>query len=402
MSLTKGGSVDRYSVNGQICVTNQGTGPTRNLAISETVQGLAARGKYTTVATAAVNVSGHPVLAAGETNCYPYDIAFIPTAGASYRNQATVSALVPPDRKLKSFISTRTFAFPASPASIHGSVTVTDSNSSQWTFTDTGSQSYPQEFTDAGTFTNTAIIVETGQLASATVAVTQSAFCETVWDAVAYWCFDDQVSPTADGAGDHDATLIGALFNSEEVAPTSNVAALSLDGINDYAGIPDSDPTSNLDGLPALTVAAWVRPDTINVDQSVVMKYNSNVSLPSYYLMLRSGSQFELGVSGTTGTSETTSLSGGIQAGVWTHIVGVWRSSGGVTLFLNGVQVATRTLGTFPIALRDTTTPVNIGALEAISDGSRPFFYDGLIDEVYIFGRALSGTEIADLAAGTW
>lgn len=41
---------------------------------------------------------------------------------------------------------------------------------------------------------------------------------------------------------------------------------------------------------------------------------------------------------------------------------------------------------------------MNIGAFEALASGARSAFVDGLIDEVYIFDRALTEAEIADLA----
>ena len=169
-----------------------------------------------------------------------------------------------------------------------------------------------------------------------------------------------------------------------------------MDGAGAYAWTSDPDPTANLDGFSELTLAAWVNPD-VSAEQMVVSKYNSQFGLPSYYLILR-GPEVEIGIAGPGGWFEMTSTGANIQTGSWTHVAGTWRS-GSVTLYVDGVQVLWGSYGS-PAVLRDNSTPVDIGALEAISNGTRPYYFDGLIDEVYIFDRVLAAAEIAELASG--
>lgn len=76
---------------GTVCVTNGGSIATQGLAITDVVQAKAGSAQYQDYVSSPVNVLSKPVLAAGETYCYPYEIPFAPQAGAQYRNTARVT-----------------------------------------------------------------------------------------------------------------------------------------------------------------------------------------------------------------------------------------------------------------------------------------------------------------------
>lgn len=78
-------------VRGNVCVTNGGSVATEGLAIIDVVQTRTGSGPYQDYATAPVDVLSKPVLAPGETYCYPYEVALAPQAGAQYRNTARVT-----------------------------------------------------------------------------------------------------------------------------------------------------------------------------------------------------------------------------------------------------------------------------------------------------------------------
>ena len=84
----------RYSatgVRGAVCVSNGGSVATQGLAITDVVQTKTGSGQYQDYVSKPVDVLSKPVLAAGETYCYPYEIAFAPQPGAQYRNTARVT-----------------------------------------------------------------------------------------------------------------------------------------------------------------------------------------------------------------------------------------------------------------------------------------------------------------------
>jgi hypothetical protein len=84
----------RYSATGArgtVCVTNAGSVATQGLAITDVVQTKTGSAQYQDYVSRPVDVLSKPVLAAGETYCYPYEIPFAPQAGAQYRNTARVT-----------------------------------------------------------------------------------------------------------------------------------------------------------------------------------------------------------------------------------------------------------------------------------------------------------------------
>ena len=77
-------------VRGRICVTNGGAVPTSDLRIVDVVQ-MKRGGQFEDYQSSNVDLSAKPVLAAGETFCYPYDVAFTPQASSKYRNTARIT-----------------------------------------------------------------------------------------------------------------------------------------------------------------------------------------------------------------------------------------------------------------------------------------------------------------------
>ncbi len=82
---------DRFGARGQVCVANIGDHPTENLAILDVVQIKIGSTKFADYAAAPLDLSPHPVLAPGESFCYPYEIEFLPVEKAKYRNLARVT-----------------------------------------------------------------------------------------------------------------------------------------------------------------------------------------------------------------------------------------------------------------------------------------------------------------------
>lgn len=165
-------------------------------------------------------------------------------------------------------------------------------------------------------------------------------------------------------------------------ASVGNIAALDFDGTNDKANIPDSP---SLRPPPsALTVAAWIKPDTLSGTKTVVDKRVSG-SADSYVL-------------GTTGTSArfcaaetgTQCANGGtISTGVWQYLTGTYDGAT-IRTYINAVQVATLAR-TNPLTY--STFPVLIGAEDQA--GTLTLFFNGMIDEVRIYNRVLAPGEIA-------
>jgi hypothetical protein len=187
VSVTKDSGTDSVYVDGQVCVTNGGSVATENLSITDVIQDKIGAGQFQDYLSTPLDLSAKPILNAGESYCYSYSIPFTPIANTQYRNVAEITITnhsgslgtpFGPDPKAD-------FTISDTPTIINNSITVDDTNGQQWTFTDSGSQSYDKTFScgaDAGKHDNTATIEETGQSSSASVTVN---------------CYDPTVTKTA-------------------------------------------------------------------------------------------------------------------------------------------------------------------------------------------------------------
>jgi glucose/arabinose dehydrogenase/PKD repeat protein len=196
--------------------------------------------------------------------------------------------------------------------------------------------------------------------------------------AAAYPFSEGTGTTSADVSGNNNtATLIGPAWTAQGKFGS----ALSFDGVNDYVQVEDA---GSLDMTTGFTLSAWVRADTLSGFRTVLIKEGPNNLTGSFFLQTN-GSQLVCGFSdGSFHVHETTG--GSLQAGIWHHLactfddplnrVKLYRDG---NLVLDEAETAAPIAGTAPLWLGQTTS------------GER---WDGLIDEVRIYNRALSTGEV--------
>lgn len=163
-------------------------------------------------------------------------------------------------------------------------------------------------------------------------------------------------------------------------ASVGNVSALDFDGTNDKATIPDSPSLRPLNGL---TVAAWIKPDVLSGVKAVVDKRRSGSA--DSYVLTTTGTQARFCASET----DTQCANGGtLTTGVWQLLTGTYDGAT-IRTYINGVQVATRAWSN---PLTYSTFPVLIGSEDQA--GTLTFYFNGMIDEVRIYDRAMAPAEI--------
>lgn len=202
---------------------------------------------------------------------------------------------------------------------------------------------------------------------------------------VAHWKFDEGSGGTAyDSAGDNDGTVNGATWTSGKIN-----GALDFDGVDDYVRINDSPELSP----PKITLTAWINPDDVSHNFQIICKWTRHD--PEYLFdnkinndALRFGSRFE----GDT-FYDLHSNDAVLTVGTWQHVAVTWDGSTAV-FYVNGVNAGedNSCSGDLP----DSDNDVYIGYGVGIS-GPRPF--DGSIDDVRIYDRALTSGEILQLYA---
>ncbi len=209
---------------------------------------------------------------------------------------------------------------------------------------------------------------------------------------VGNWRFDDGSEATAkDYSGNgNNGTITNASSTTGKVGKALSFD--STDGDNDYVAIPNN---SAFNLSTAITVEAWVNPNTVSSTQVIAGKTYGT----SWEMGLSSSQLYVNAVEG--GTTYSGVVKGGtVSTGLWNHVVWTYDSSTGVNIaYVNGVQVATSTKsGVLGI---DSTT---------LYIGRRCYgnlLFNGLIDEVAIYNRILSADEVYShyknsYLAGSW
>ncbi len=208
---------------------------------------------------------------------------------------------------------------------------------------------------------------------------------------VGYWKFDevegDGVSTTTpDLIGGNDGTVEGGAVLDDGIKNN----AMSFDGSDDYVEVGND---ASLDITNALTVSAWVKRSSATNYGHVVVRPTSDdawnppeISYGLEYSGVSDDIALVLGYSDDT-LNYTTATTPGDN--VWFYVVGTYD---GVNrkIYINGVEedsvAETKTL-------KATTADLYIGIENTI--GAYPF--NGLIDEVRLYNRSLSSSEISNI-----
>ena len=192
---------------------------------------------------------------------------------------------------------------------------------------------------------------------------------------IASYSFDEGSGTTVtDRSGNNlTGTIVGATWTTGRYG-----SALSFDGTSARVTVPDGAP---LDFTEAMTLEAWVFPTaTPNGWRSILHK-----DVDRYYLFASSNVQDRPATGGTFGTTNQNVFgSATLAVNAWTHLAATYDRTM-IRLFVNGVQVAS---GAQTSAISTSNGVLTIGA-----DFYGEYF-QGLIDEVRIYNRALGQTEI--------
>lgn len=163
--------------------------------------------------------------------------------------------------------------------------------------------------------------------------------------------------------------------------------ALAFTGVG-YVSAGNAAKFSVMNGL---TISAWIYIDPLLTGEGAVVSKWDNSTGDEYLFGVYSNNKLALAIQGKV--IENTMLSRTVLADTtWYHVAMTWAKGGMTGIYINGV------LDTGSIlvdSLVNTSTPFNIGGQG--SGLSR--YFQGKIDDVRMYNRALSGTEISTLYA---
>lgn len=201
---------------------------------------------------------------------------------------------------------------------------------------------------------------------------------------VAYYPFNGNANDES-GNG-NDGTVNGATLTEDRFGNAET--AYSFDGIDNYISVPD-DTSLNL--INELTISVWVNSRNISkVNQDIISKTESG----SYSLTLNESDESDK----INRFAFLAMISGGykyyysdthIESDTWYHVVSVYDGSY-VKIYVDGIQET--------IHVQDGSIQSNNSSL-IIGNESRQLHepFDGYIDDIRIYNRALSESEIQEL-----
>ena len=201
-----------------------------------------------------------------------------------------------------------------------------------------------------------------------------------------YWAFDEgSGTTTADGSGNAvTGTVRGAVWTAGRSG-----SALGFDGVDDHVELGTFSASGS-----AITIAAWFKADAFpNTVPRIISKATTGTSIQHYFMLATANVdsvprlRFRLMTNGSTKT--LTATSGNLVAGQWVHAAATYNGAT-MRLYLNGVQVGSR--GVSGAIDGSATAPVRIGESP---NGAGAF--DGVIDQVRVYNRVLSASEISSL-----
>jgi hypothetical protein len=192
----------------------------------------------------------------------------------------------------------------------------------------------------------------------------------------------------------------GTLRNGATLAAGKVGQSFSLDGTDDFIEVPDypsQTPSS-------ITLDAWVNPDTLSGDRVIVSKYDSSQPGPDNrsWVLLNLNGRLRFGIYQGAGGRVVDTDAAALTPGVWQHVAATFDvATQAMTIYVNGVAVPSSFVPGFDAtitAISDTSSPIRIGSYVNVS-GNMVGFWDGLIDEVGVFNRALIAAEVQSIFA---
>ncbi|HJT81599.1 MAG TPA: LamG domain-containing protein, partial [Chthoniobacterales bacterium] len=178
----------------------------------------------------------------------------------------------------------------------------------------------------------------------------------------------------------------GTLANGTSFGPGLVGQAFAFDGVDDQVVVPHN-PNQNIGSQ--MTVDAWVYPTSLGHGRSIIQKRSpSNVGGYVFETAAQpfasdNSLQFVIMIGGVYHSLGTRAV---LTPNLWQHVAATYDGAM-MRIFVNGIEVASMPQTG---AIDPTTDPVVIG--QNVTHSS--FAWQGMIDEVELFNRALSAAEI--------
>ncbi len=202
-----------------------------------------------------------------------------------------------------------------------------------------------------------------------------------------YYSFDGEGETVKDGSvNGNDGKIVGNVVRE--------------DGVFDDAVVLETDTWVDMNGpefkngpVDGFTIAAWVNHTGSGSPQTLLDAIGTDHGSGLFHMEIRTGGFRFFHRDGTNTTVFNINPGPVIEANKWVHFAGTYDSGNGeIKTYINGEETHS---GTGSGKLSN-----NWGVTAGIGHHKNGRWYDGLLDEYYIFNRALPEDEIMDVMNG--
>jgi len=196
---------------------------------------------------------------------------------------------------------------------------------------------------------------------------------------VSYWKLDEASGNAADSIGSNTLTNDNITYATGKI---NNGADLESGSTAVF-----TTTTTPVTGTGDKTISVWCKPESFNANGNVAVAIGGQSTNNQINIGFSDNGKAYANLYGGGGLARASSAS---SNGTWYHLVAVYKTSGFI-LYVNGSQVATGAANSMNVS------GTNGNIFGNYTDYDTNWGYDGLIDEVGIWSRALSSTEVTEL-----
>lgn len=207
---------------------------------------------------------------------------------------------------------------------------------------------------------------------------------------VMYWKLDEAsgaaATPADDFVGTNDGTHAGTPTPSLDrpaAITFANAQSLSFDGVDDQ--VTRATVTGITAGNTAHTIAMWIKVSALPANRAWIAQLG-NEGTGSHHWLINSAGVTQFGVWGGAGQKAPVIP----VDGVWRHLATTFNGTN-LSAYVDGVEVGTPVAATFNLQ----GVPFSIAQAH---NGEN--FFNGLLDDVRLYSRALTAAEVLYLAQG--
>lgn len=208
-------------------------------------------------------------------------------------------------------------------------------------------------------------------------------------NAVAYYDFSKNA---LDVIGENNGTVSGATLTTNRLNEVNS--AYSFDGTNDYMLIADTGNKFVFNSNTEFSISFWMYRTTSGSSQMIVTKKTSNQGHSVYSIFSYSDDKILFQIAYESGSNENFYSTTTLANNTWYHVVCTAKYNDTRKIYINGVEDASVSFGTFDIGGGTLqANPFTIGGYSDLNGG----WFGGKLSEVMIFNKQLSSDEVKQL-----